>query len=118
MVRGGLREGILGRAVASGLIDLQVHDLRDFTTDRHKVVDDTPFGGGPGMVLKAEPLFRAVEHLRESRGTPDAVLLPSPQGRRFTQAMAEEYSRRQHLVLLCGRYEGVDERVSTALVTE
>jgi tRNA (guanine37-N1)-methyltransferase len=118
MVRGGLEVGILGRAVASGLIDLQVHDLRDFTTDRHKVVDDTPFGGGPGMVLKAEPLFRAVEHVRETRGTPDTVLLPSPQGRRFTQAVAEEYSRRAHLVLLCGRYEGVDERVSTALVTE
>jgi len=118
MVRAGLQDGILGRAVASGLIDLQVHDLRDFTTDRHKVVDDTPFGGGPGMVLKAEPLFRAVEHLRDTRGTPDTVLLPSPQGRRFTQAVAEEYSRRTHLVLLCGRYEGVDERVSTALVTE
>jgi tRNA (guanine37-N1)-methyltransferase len=118
MVRAGLQEGILGRAVGSGLIDLQVHDLRDFTTDRHKVVDDTPFGGGPGMVLKAEPIFRAVEHVRETRGTPDAVLLPSPQGRRFTQAVAEEYSRRAHLVLLCGRYEGVDERVSTALVTE
>jgi len=118
MVRAGLQEGILGRAVGSGLIDLQVHDLRDFTTDRHKVVDDTPFGGGPGMVLKAEPIFRAVEHVRDTRGTPDAVLLPSPQGRRFTQAVAEEYSRRAHLVLLCGRYEGVDERVSTALVTE
>ena len=118
MVRAGLQEGILGRAVGNGLIDLQVHDLRDFTTDRHKVVDDTPFGGGPGMVLKAEPIFRAVEHVRDTRGTPDAVLLPSPQGRRFTQAVAEEYSRRAHLVLLCGRYEGVDERVSTALVTE
>ena len=118
MVRAGLQDGILGRAVASGLIDLQVHDLRDFTTDRHKVVDDTPFGGGPGMVLKAEPLFRAVEHLRDTRGTPDTVLLPSPQGRRFTQAVAEGYSRQTHLVLLCGRYEGVDERVSTALVTE
>jgi len=118
MVRAGLQEGILGRAVGSGLIDLQVHDLRDFTTDRHKVVDDTPFGGGPGMVLKAEPIFRAVEHVRDTRGTPDEVLLPSPQGRRFTQAVAEEYSRRAHLVLLCGRYEGVDERVSTALVTE
>ena len=118
MVRASLQEGILGRAVGNGLIDLQVHDLRDFTTDRHKVVDDTPFGGGPGMVLKAEPLFRAVEHLRETRGTPDTVLLPSPQGRRFTQAVAEDYSRREHLVLLCGRYEGVDERVSAALVTE
>ena len=84
MVRAGLVEGILGRAVASGLIDLQVHDLRDFTTDRHKVVDDTPFGGGPGMVLKAEPIFRAVEHVRDTRGTPEAVLLPSPVGWQMT----------------------------------
>ena len=118
MVRAGLQDGVLGRGVANGLIDLQVHDLRDFTTDRHKVVDDTPFGGGPGMVLKPEPIFRAVEHLREVRGAPDVVLLPSPQGRRFTQAVAEEYSRHAHLVLLCGRYEGVDERVCTALATE
>jgi tRNA (guanine37-N1)-methyltransferase len=118
MVRAGLQDGVLGRGVASGLIDLQVHDLRDFTTDRHKVVDDTPFGGGPGMVLKPDPLFRAVEHLQAVRGAPDAVLLPSPQGRRFTQRVAEEYSRQAHLVFLCGRYEGVDERVSTSLVTE
>ncbi len=118
MVRAGLQEGILGRAVGSGLIDLQVHDLRDFTTDRHKVVDDTPFGGGPGMVLKPEPIFRAVAHLRETRGEPSAILLPSPQGRRFSQAVAEQYSRHTHLVLVCGRYEGVDERVSAALVTE
>ena len=118
MVRAGLQDGVLGRGVANGLIDVQVHDLRDFTTDRHKVVDDTPFGGGPGMVLKPEPLFRAVEHLREARGAPDMVLMPSPQGRRFTQQVAEEYGRQAHLVFLCGRYEGVDERVSAALVTE
>lgn len=118
MVRAGLQDGVLGRGVASGLIDVQVHDLRAFTTDRHKVVDDTPFGGGPGMVLKPEPLFKAVEYLRESRGAPAQILLPSPQGRRFDQAVAEEYSRQDHLVLLCGRYEGVDERVSTALVTD
>lgn len=118
MVRAALQDGVLGRAVEGGLIDLQVHDLRAFTTDRHKVVDDTPFGGGPGMVLKPEPLFRAVDTLRETRGEPDLVLLPSPQGRRFTQQVAGEYSRKAHLVFLCGRYEGVDERVSTALVTE
>ena len=118
MVRAALQDGVLGRGVANGLIDLQVHDLRDFTTDRHKVVDDTPFGGGPGMVLKPEPLFRAVEHLAATRGTPDMVLLPSPQGRRFTQRVAEEYSRKAHLVFLCGRYEGVDERVSATVVTE
>jgi tRNA (guanine37-N1)-methyltransferase len=118
MVRAGAAEGVLGRAVENGLIDLQVHDLRSFTTDRHKVVDDTPFGGGPGMVLKPEPFFRAMDHLRETRGEPSLVLLPSPQGRRFTQAVAGEYSRHAHVVFLCGRYEGVDERVSDALVTE
>lgn len=113
-----MQDGVLGRARARGLLDLQVHDLRGFTTDRHRVVDDTPFGGGPGMVLKPEPLFRAVEAIEATRGRPDAVLLPSPQGRRFTQAVAREYSRHAHLVLLCGRYEGVDERVSTRLATE
>ncbi len=118
MVRAGLHDGIIGRAVAGGKVDLQVHDLRDFTSDRHKVVDDTPFGGGPGMVLKPEPLFRAVEHVNATRGTADMVLMPSPQGRRFTQQVAEEYSRQTHLVFLCGRYEGVDERVSATLVTE
>lgn len=118
MVRAGLQDGILGRAAEQGLLDLQVHDLRAFTTDRHRVVDDTPFGGGPGMVLKPEPLFAAVEALTDARGAPDMVLLPSPQGRRFTQQVAAEYSAQSHLVLLCGRYEGVDERVSTRLVSE
>ncbi|MGI8672115.1 MAG: tRNA (guanosine(37)-N1)-methyltransferase TrmD [Luteitalea sp.] len=118
MVRAGLQHGVLGRAVDRGLIDLQVHDLRGFTTDRHHVVDDTPFGGGPGMVLKAEPLFAAVESLAGTRGVPAMVLLPSPQGRRFTQQVAAEYRAADHLVLLCGRYEGVDERVSATIVTE
>ncbi len=118
MVRAGLQHGVLGRAVERGLIDLQVHDLRGFTTDRHHVVDDTPFGGGPGMVLKAEPLFAAVESLAGTRGVPAMVLLPSPQGRRFTQQVAAEYRAADHLVLLCGRYEGVDERVSATIVTE
>jgi len=118
MVQASLQDGVLGRAVERGLIDLQVHDLRAFTTDRHHVVDDTPFGGGPGMVLKAEPLFAAVDSLAATRGVPDMVLLPSPQGRRFTQQVAAEYRAAAHLVLLCGRYEGVDERVSATIVTE
>jgi tRNA (guanine37-N1)-methyltransferase len=95
-----------------------VHDLRDHTTDRHRVVDDVPFGGGPGMVLKPEPLFRAVEHVRDSRGAADAVILTSPDGRRFAHADAVRLSGLEHLVLLCGRYEGVDERVREHLATE
>jgi tRNA (guanine37-N1)-methyltransferase len=118
MVEAAFVDGVIGRAAQRGLIDLRVHDLRSFTTDRHRVVDDTPFGGGPGMVLKPEPFFRAVEWIVEHRGVPDRVLLPSPQGERFTQAVAERYSGDHHLVLLCGRYEGVDERVRLGLGTQ
>jgi tRNA (guanine37-N1)-methyltransferase len=118
MVQPMLREGIVGRAHERGLLDVVVHDLRDFTTDRHRVVDDTPFGGGPGMVMKPEPFFRAVRHIREERGEPSAVILPTPQGRLLTHAEAVRLSRERHLVLLCGRYEGVDERVRDALATE
>lgn len=118
MIDAALQDGVTGRAVQRGLIDLRVHDLRTFTTDRHRVVDDTPFGGGPGMVLKPEPLFRAVEWIGEHRGIPDRILLPSPQGRRFTQAVAEAFGAEKHLVVLCGRYEGIDERVRTGLPTE
>jgi len=83
MFEGPTREGILGRAIERGLVDLRVHDLRDYTDDRHRTVDDVAYGGGPGMVLKPAPLFRAVEAIREARGAPDAVVLTSPQGRRF-----------------------------------
>ena len=81
-------EGVVGRGIESRIVDVAVHDLRDFTVDRHRTVDDVPFGGGPGMVLKAEPLFRAVERIRASRGDPGAVLLTSPQGRRLTHDSA------------------------------
>ena len=118
MVEAPLAEGIVGRAIARGLLDVKVHDLRDFTTDRHRVVDDVPFGGGPGMVLKPEPLFRAVERIREQRGAPGAVILTSPDGSRLTQAAAERLRRLEHVVILCGRYEGVDERVRAHLATE
>ncbi len=118
MVRPILREGIVARAHERGLIDVAIHDLRDFTTDRHRVVDDTPFGGGPGMVLKPEPFFRAVAHIRAARGEPTAVVLPGPQGRRFTHADAVRLSGAGGLVLLCGRYEGIDDRVRAALATE
>jgi tRNA (guanine37-N1)-methyltransferase len=118
MVAAPLAEGIVGRAIARGLLDIRVHDLREHTTDRHRVVDDMPFGGGPGMVLKPEPLFRAVEHIRAVRGEPDAVILTSPDGRRFSHADAVRLSGLGHIVLLCGRYEGVDERVRQYLATE
>ena len=118
MVQGPLAEGVVGRAIAAGLLDVRVHDLRDHTTDRHRVVDDMPFGGGPGMVLKPEPLFAAVEHIRSERGVPAAVLLTSPDGDGLTHATAERLSRLGHIAVLCGRYEGVDERVRANLATE
>ncbi|HJR60251.1 MAG TPA: tRNA (guanosine(37)-N1)-methyltransferase TrmD [Vicinamibacterales bacterium] len=119
MVSAPLAEGIVGRAIGRGVLDVRVHDLRDFTTDRHRVVDDVPFGGGPGMVLKPEPLFRAVERITAERGAPPkAVVLTSPDGRRLTQAVATRLRDLEHVVILCGRYEGVDDRVRTHLATE
>jgi tRNA (guanine37-N1)-methyltransferase len=100
------------------LLDIAVHNLRDFTTDRHRVVDDVAFGGGPGMVLKPEPLFTAVEAIAERRGPADAVVLLSPAGQVFTQADARRLATLQHFVVLCGRYEGIDERVREHLATE
>ena len=118
MVEGPLAEGIVARAIARGVIDIRVHDLRDYTTDRHRVVDDMPFGGGPGMVLKPEPLFAAVDRIRAERGIPSAVILTSPDGERLTHEVAARLSALDHLVILCGRYEGVDERVREHLATE
>ena len=118
MVEAGLAEGVVGRARAAGVLDIVVHNLRDFTTDRHHVVDDVPFGGGPGMVMKPEPIFAALGAIRERRGTPGAVILLSPAGERFTQAGARRLATLGHLVLLCGRYEGIDERVREALATD
>ena len=120
MVQAPLAEGIVARAIAAGVIDVRVHDLRDFTTDRHRVVDDMPFGGGPGMVLKPEPLYAAVEAIVAQRGDVGrrGVVLTSPDGERLTHAVAARLSGLEHLVLLCGRYEGVDERVREHLATE
>ena len=118
MVASLLAEGILARAIAHGVLDVAVHDLRDFTADRHRVVDDAPFGGGPGMVMKPEPFFLAAEHIAASRGRPDAVVMPSPQGGRFTHEVAERLSRLGHVAVFCGRYEGIDERVRQAVATE
>jgi len=117
LCEGPLGEGIVRRAIDRGLVDVRVHDLRDFTTDRHRSVDDVSYGGGPGMVFKPEPLFRAVDAIRGD-GDVDAVVLTSPQGRRFTQREAERLSGLRRIVLLCGRYEGVDDRVRSALATE
>src|SRR6478735_11791098 len=108
LVRGVLGESLLGKAIEAGTLDLHVHDLRDWTTDRHRSVDDESFGGGPGMVLKPEPLFAAVESLDPDRGR---VLAMSPAGRLLDQELVVELSAEAHLTLLCGRYEGFDERV-------
>jgi tRNA (guanine37-N1)-methyltransferase len=118
MIEAGLAEGVVSRGIANGLLDIVVHDLRDYTTDRHRSVDDMPYGGGPGMVMKPEPLVRAVEHIRATRGQPDAVVLLTPQGRPFLQAEAVRLSAVPHLTLLCGRYEGIDERVRELVATE
>src|SRR5438093_5433307 len=115
VVRGPLSGSLLGRAIGAGLLDVRVHDLRDWTTDRHRSVDDEAFGGGPGMVIKPEPVFAAVESLDPDRGR---VLLLSPAGRRLDQALVRELSREPHLTLLCGRYEGIDERVVEGLPAE
>jgi tRNA (guanine37-N1)-methyltransferase len=111
MIAGQLSQGVIGRAIERGILDVRVHDLRDFTTDRHRVVDDVPYGGGPGMVLKPEPMFRALDAIEAARGRSLNVVMTSPQGNRLTQAEARRLSGVEHLVLLCGRYEGVDERV-------
>ena len=115
--------GILRRARAAGLINIQAHDLRSWTSDKHHVVDDRPFGGGDGMVLKPEPIFAAVDSLVGARRCEDVpkgqrVVLLSPQGKQFTHAMASEFAECKQLLLICGRYEGVDERVAESLVTD
>ncbi len=118
MIEAPLAAGILGRAIDRGVLDVKVRDLRDFTTDRHRVVDDVPYGGGPGMVLKPDPIFRALDAIEGERGTPLTVVMTTPQGRRFTQAEALGLSSRPHVVLLCGRYEGFDDRVRSRVTDE
>jgi tRNA (guanine37-N1)-methyltransferase len=118
MIEQPLAAGVLGRAIERGTLDVKVRDLRDFTSDRHRVVDDVPYGGGPGMVLKPDPIFRALDAVEAERGTPLTVVMMSPQGRRFTQAEARRLSGLPHLVLLCGRYEGFDDRVRERVTEE
>lgn len=115
MFTGPLDESIIKRARQAGLLDLQLHQLRDWTHDRHKTVDDRPFGGGPGMLLKPEPIFEAVESLR---GKSTCVVLMSPSGRRFEQGIARELALREHLVLVTGHYEGFDERIREGLADD
>jgi len=116
--------GIIRRAKLAGLVSINVHDIREFATDKHKMTDDRPFGGGDGMVMKAEPIFLAIEHLlgttdREKYPTGTKVILLSPQGRPLKQLVAKELADdAEHIIMICGRYEGVDERVNDALVTD
>jgi tRNA (guanine37-N1)-methyltransferase len=112
---GPLDESILKRAQSKGLVKVRVHNLRDFTHDKHHVVDDKPYGGGPGMLMKPEPIFEAVEKLRREDS---CVVLMTPQGAPLTQSRAGEFSQESHVVIICGHYEGVDERVREALVDE
>ncbi len=118
-----LNESIMKRARENGIVDLRIHNLRDWTKDKHHIVDDTPFGGGQGMVMKPEPIFAAVEELRGASGDKSTIenqkskiILMSPAGRRFNQRIAGELSRESHLIIICGHYEGVDHRVIEHLV--
>jgi len=118
-----LESSILQRARQRGLLDVRVHNIRDYTHDRHHTTDDTPYGGGGGMVMKPEPVFEAVESVlglasRQTQPVTVPVILLTPQGRVFTQRVAEEYARYERIALLCGRYEGVDERIRAHLVTD
>jgi len=115
MLEGFLGESMLKRAANSARVEFRLVNLRDFTTDVHRTTDDRPFGGGPGMVMKPEPIFKAVESVLDEGSR---VILMTPQGRRFDQALAQELSAEKHLVFICGHYEGVDERVRQALVTD
>lgn len=115
MLSGFLGESMVGRAVAAGQVRISTIDLRDFTNDAHRTTDDRPYGGGPGMVMKPEPIFKAVESVRRPGSR---VLLMTPQGRRFDQPLARALSAASHLVFVCGHYEGIDERVREGLITE
>lgn len=116
--RAAFEQGVVGKARTAGLIEIRVHDLRDWTRDRHRTVDDRPFGGGEGMLLKAGPIFEAVEAIWPERSEGRKVILLSAQGRKFDQARARVFSKLDELLLICGRYEGVDERVAEHLADE
>lgn len=117
LVAGALEHSIISRARARGLVEIAVHDLREYATDRHRTVDDYPYGGGAGMVMKPEPWFRAVEALRAG-SNPGRVVLLTPQGQRLDQRLVRRLAAEDRLIILCGRYEGVDERVRVHLADE
>lgn len=110
-----LKLSLLGKAVETGLIDLSVHDLRDYTHDKHQTVDDAPYGGGPGMVMKPEPWGEALDQLLDVE---TILVIPTPSGKPFTQELAQEYSQAKHLVFACGRFEGIDSRVAAHYKTK
>ncbi|RLC40227.1 MAG: tRNA (guanosine(37)-N1)-methyltransferase TrmD [Candidatus Nealsonbacteria bacterium] len=113
------QHSILKKAKEKGIIKIKVHNLRDFTSDKHKTVDDKPFGGGRGMVLKIEPIYKAVQSLKSKiKSQKSKIILFTPRGKKFTQKMALEFSKLSQLILICGRYEGVDERVAKYLCDE
>jgi tRNA (guanine37-N1)-methyltransferase len=120
MFQGPTSQGIIGRGIDSGVITVNLTDIREFTNDKHRSVDDYPFGGSPGMLMKPEPVFEAVESVQESAGLGESapVVLLSPQGRRLTQGIVEDYAKLEDLVLVCGRYEGFDERIRQELATD
>ena len=114
-----LNESIIKRAQAKQLVKINIHDLRNYTRDKHRKVDDRPFGGGPGMVFRPEPIFRAVETIKPKTQNPKSkIILLTPQGKRLDQRLAKRLSRYKHLILICGHYEGIDERVRHELVTD
>lgn len=116
--RGILEHGVVGKAIEAGIVRVHVHNLRDWTSDRHKTVDDRPFGGGEGMLLKCEPLFEAVASILPNRGAQHRVVLLSASGKKYEQAAARHLASYAEVVLLCGRYEGVDERVAEHLADD
>ncbi len=118
MFEGPFRESIVRKAIEAGLVTVVVHNLRDYTTDKHRTTDDAPYGGGGGMVMKPEPIFRAVETVLGGKWPSTRVILLSPQGRLFTQELAWELAAQERILLICGRYEGVDERVGQHLVDD
>ena len=118
MFRGPFDESIIKRARKKGILEINLHNLRDFTGDRHRTVDDLPYGGGAGMVMKPEPLFRAVEKVKEEKRSSWKVILLSPQGQPFAQEKAKELAQEEGLIFICGHYEGVDERVREHLMDE
>lgn len=116
---GPLTESIIKRAVKKGLVKIKIHNLRDFTKDRHRTCDDRPFGGGPGMVMKPDPIFEAVEYVKKlNKAKRPRIILLSPQGQKLNQELLKKFSRRKYLIIICGHYEGVDERVRKYLITD